>query len=124
VEHSFPALPGAVQPSVHVAFPLEAGNVQVFLRPKVLPGGGLELSSPAGSFGEDGAYVVVQGRTHTHAARTPIHENFRVYVDAEGVLRTDHVLRLWSSTVVRLHYKLTPARSEDSSCHAVGGAAS
>lgn len=31
-------LPGATQPSVHVAFPLEAGNVQVFLRPRVLPG--------------------------------------------------------------------------------------
>lgn len=26
-------LPGAAQPSVHVAFPLESGNVQVFLRP-------------------------------------------------------------------------------------------
>ena len=37
-----------------------------------------------------------------------------MYVDAEGVLRTNHVLRLWSSTVVHPHYKLTPARrSED-----------
>jgi hypothetical protein len=111
--YSSRTLPGAVQPSVHVAFPLEAGNVQVFLRPTVLPGGALELSSPAGAFGKDGAYVVVEGRTQTHAARAPIHETFRVYVDAEGVLRTNHVLRLWSSTVVRLHYKLTPARSED-----------
>lgn len=49
----------------------------------------------------------------TYAARAPIHETFRVYVDAEGVLRTNHVLRLWPSTVVRLHYKLTPTRSED-----------
>lgn len=111
--YSSRTLPGAVQPSVHVAFPLEAGNVQVFLRPTVLPGGALQLSSAAGAFGQDGAYVVVQGRTETHAARAPIHETFRVYVDAEGVLRTDHVLRLWSATVVRLHYKLTPARSED-----------
>jgi hypothetical protein len=30
-----------------------------------------------------------------------------VYVDGEGTLRTDHTLRLWSATVVRLHYKLT-----------------
>ncbi len=102
-------LPGSGQPSVHVAFPLEAGNVQVFLRPRVLPGGALELSSPAGSFGEDGAYVVVEDRGRDHAARAPIHESFRVYVDAEGVLRTDHVLRLWSATVVRLHYKLVRA---------------
>ena len=102
-------LPGTTQPSVHVAFPLQAGNVQVFLRPKVLPGGALELSSPTGVFGQDGAYVVVERGNRTHAARAPIHELFRVYVDPEGTLRTDHTLRLWSATVVRLHYKLTPA---------------
>jgi len=101
-------LPGTRQPSVHVAFPLEAGNVQVFLRPKVLPHGDLELSSPAGAFGEEGAYVVVADRG-IHAARAPIHETFRVYLDREGVLRTDHRLCLWSAPVVRLHYKLTPA---------------
>lgn len=101
-------LPGSSQPSVHVAFPLEAGNVQVFLRPRALPGGGLELSSPSGRFGENGAYVVVDADDRgTHGARAPIHEKFRVYVDCEGVLRTDHLLCLWSAPVVRLHYKLT-----------------
>jgi hypothetical protein len=104
-------LPGARQPSVHVAFPLEAGNVQVFLQPRVLAGGALELSSPAGAFGQNGAYVVVEDRGGCFAARAPIHETFRVYVDSEGVLRTDHVLRLWSATAVRLHYKLVPDRS-------------
>ncbi|ANS79743.1 YndJ [Serinicoccus hydrothermalis] len=99
-------LPGGTRPSVHVTFPLESGNVQVFLRPRVLPGGDLELSSPAGRFGENGAYVVVD-EAGTHAARVPIHESFRVYVDDEGVLRTDHALRLWSARAVRLHYKLT-----------------
>ncbi|WP_229070496.1 hypothetical protein [Actinoplanes sp. DH11] len=69
----------------------------------------MELSSLAGPFGADGAYVVVETRGRTHAARVPIHERFRVYVDDEGVLRTDHLLRLWSAAVVRLHYKLTPA---------------
>jgi len=99
-------LPGSSQPSVHVAFPLEAGNVQVFLRPRVLPGGDLELSSPSGRFGDDGAYVVVEDQG-IYGARAPIHETFRVYVDRDGVLRTDHLLRLWSAPVVRLHYKLT-----------------
>ncbi|MPY86081.1 MAG: hypothetical protein GEV00_23220, partial [Actinophytocola sp.] len=66
-------LPGSSQPSVHVAFPLEAGNVQVFLRPGVLPGGALELSSPSGRFGDNGAYVVVEDRG-IHATRAPIHE--------------------------------------------------
>ncbi len=127
--YSSRTLPGSRQPSVHVAFPLEAGNVQVFLRPAVLPGGGLELRSPAGGFGQDGAYVLVgdggragsgpqdSARDSTqdaarvgrpYAARVPIHEHFRVYVDDEGVLRTDHLLQLWSATVLRLHYKLTP----------------
>jgi len=105
--YSSKLLPGERQPSVHVAFPLEAGNVQVFLRPRVLAGGALELSSPAGSFGENGAYVVVEDRGRTHAARAPIHETFHVYVDRQGVLRTDHLLCLWSAPVVRLHYKLT-----------------
>lgn len=40
------------------------------------------------------------------AARVPLHESFHLYLDGEGVLRTDHVLRLWRRTVVRLHYKL------------------
>lgn len=98
-------LPGADRPSVHVAFPLESGNVQVFLRPSALDDGGLLLESPSGRFGEDGAYVVVRdGRAH--AARVPLHETFHVYVDGHGVLRTDHELRLWGASAVRLHYKL------------------
>lgn len=105
--YSSTLLPGQAQPSVHVAFPLEAGNVQVFLKPTVLPGGALQLTSPAGRFGHHGAYVVVEDRGGTHAARAPIHETFRVYLDPEGVVRTDHLLCLWSAPVVRLHYKLT-----------------
>lgn len=107
--YSTRVLPGSGQPSVHVAFPLESGNVQVFLQPRALSDGALELSSPGGSFGENGAYVVVEDRGRAHAALAPIREAFRVYVDTEGVLRTDHRLCLWSATVVRLHYKLVPA---------------
>ncbi|MGH3504070.1 MAG: hypothetical protein ACRDQA_24710, partial [Nocardioidaceae bacterium] len=99
-------LPGSRQPSVHVAFPLESGNVQVFLRPIARPDGSLVLASPAGPFGAEGAYVVVQESGRTYAARVPIHETFHLYVDDEGVLRTDHELRLWRASAVRLHYKL------------------
>jgi hypothetical protein len=66
------------------------------------------VTSDAGDFGGNGAYVVVKGANGHHAARVPIHETFHVYVDDEGVLRTAHVLRLWSATVLRLHYKLCP----------------
>jgi hypothetical protein len=109
--YSTALLPGSAQPSVHVAFPLESGNVQVFLRPTVLPGGALGLSSPAGGFGTEGAYVVVDHGGATYAARTPVHEAFKVYVDAEGVLRTDHLLRMGRQPMLRLHYRLAPHRS-------------
>lgn len=103
--YSARTLPGAERPSVHVAFPLESGNVQVFLRPRVTPAGGLLLESPGGAFGQDGAYVLVH-EGGTYAARAPIRETFHVYLDGEGTLRTDHRLALWSATAVRLHYKL------------------
>jgi len=102
-------LPGAVRPSVHVTFPLEAGNVQVFLQPRNAPGGGFVLESPAGSWGRDGAYVVVDDGGRHVAARVPIHETFALYVDDDGVLRTDHTLRMWRATAVRLHYRLQRA---------------
>lgn len=104
--YSARALPGADRPSVHVAFPLESGNVQVFLRPTVVDGGGLLLQSLPGRFGQDGTYVVVNDQRHDFAARVPLHETFHVYVDPRGVLRTDHALRFWNAPVVRLHYKL------------------
>ncbi|GAA1922913.1 hypothetical protein [Nocardioides hwasunensis] len=103
--YSARSLPGADRASVHVAFPLESGNLQVFLRPSVVDRGGLLLTSPRGRFGQDGAYVVVRERGD-HAARVPLHETFHVYVDPDGVLRTDHELRMWNASVVRLHYKL------------------
>jgi hypothetical protein len=103
-------LPGAERPSVHVAFPLESGNVQVFLRPLLQTDGSLVLSSSAGVFGQDGTYVVVRdGVGRTYATRVPLHERFRIYRDHRGVLRTDHELRLRRAHVLRLHYRLEPS---------------
>ncbi len=108
--YSARTLPGADRPSVHVAFPLESGNVQVFLRPSVVGDGGLLLESPSGRFGEAGAYVVVRDAgAGAHAARVPLHETFHMYVDDHGVLRTDHEVRLWGAAALRLHYKLERA---------------
>ncbi|MCW2764163.1 MAG: hypothetical protein JWO11_122 [Nocardioides sp.] len=109
--YSHRLLPGADRRSVHVAFPLESGNVQVFLRPEVDPDGSLWLRSPGEGFGGNGAYVVIEDGGATYASSAPIHEEFHVYLDGEGVLRTDHELRLWSAAVVRLHYKLEPRPS-------------
>jgi len=95
-------------PHLQVAFPLESGNVQAFLRPSVTSDGGLVLESPPGGFGEDGAYVVVRDGSDV-AARVPLHETFHVYVDDRGVLRTDHELRFRTMSAVRLHYRLERA---------------
>ena len=104
------SVPASAGPRVHVAFPLESGNLQVFLRPTVTDDGGLLLESPPGRFGDDGAYVVVRDGGRTHAARLPLHETFHVFVDGDGVLRTDHELRLWGASAVRLHYRLDRCR--------------
>ena len=39
---------------------------------------------------------------------TTLHELFRVYVDPDGVLRTDHKISFVGLTILRLHYKMTP----------------
>lgn len=104
--YSRATLPGARRPSVHVAFPLEDGNLQVFLQPQHRPGGGLRLVSPSGPWGTDGAYILVRDDGRHFARRVPLHETFDLYLDDEAVLRTDHVLRIWNMPAVRLHYKL------------------
>lgn len=109
-------LPSLAQPRVHVTFPLERGNVQVFLRPEVGPGGSLWLRSDGHRFGADGAYVLAgfgpAGAERWYAAHTPIRESFHVYRstgergDAEGVLRTDHWLHVYAAPALQLHYRL------------------
>lgn len=102
------SLPGASRPSVRVVFPLPNGSVTVFLRPEVTAGGGLRLTSPSGSFGQDGAYLVVRtaGNAHGWARRVPLPERFEVFVDEMDELRCDHQLRLRNAEIIRLHYRL------------------
>lgn len=100
-------LPGTHSPSVRVVFPLPNGSIMVFLRPSVGRDGELVLTSPLGSFGDDGAYLVVRTAENEGAVRrVPLAEQFRVYVDDKAKLRTDHALKLWSIPVLRFHYRL------------------
>jgi hypothetical protein len=103
--------PGAGRPSVRVVFPLPNGRLVVLLRPDVDADGALLLTSAQGRWGDDGAYLVVQphGRARGWARRIPVHERFRVFVDGDGVLRTDHRIDLWRLPVLRLHYRLDPS---------------
>ena len=76
--------------------------------PLQLSGPELEPEEMAALAGEDGAYVVVRG-SRSHAAKVPLRETFHMYLDPQGTLRTDHVLRMWDRPALRLHYKLEPA---------------
>jgi hypothetical protein len=103
-------LPGSSQPSIRVVFPLPNGSVTVFLRPAVEADGSLKLRSTPGDFGTEGTYLIVRdGPSHGAVRRVPIHEEFRVFVDDDGILRTDHALHLGRAPVIRFHYRLTKA---------------
>lgn len=56
---------------------------------------------------KSGPSSAAMARGRVSVARVPLHETFHVYVDDEGVLRTDHVLDLWGARVLQLHYRLT-----------------
>lgn len=104
------SLPRALRPSVRVVFPLPNGSVTVFLRPDVMDGGALRLTSPRGRFAQDGAYLVVRpgGSDHGWVRRVPLPERFDVFVDHAGDLRCDHRLNLYRGEIVRLHYRMKP----------------
>jgi hypothetical protein len=101
-------LPNAARPSVRVAFPLPNGSVTVFLRPENGPHGSLRLLSSRGAFGDEGTYLIVarKDRRGGWVRRVPLSEEFVVFLDGEGVLRTDHALALWRIPVIRLHYRM------------------
>jgi len=100
-------LPGAEQPHVAVAFPLELGHIHVFLTPRVEADGALSLASRSRRFGADGAYISVLFDDQWYSAQPPLRESFGVYVDDEGELRTDHELRVGPFRALRLHYRLS-----------------
>jgi len=102
-------LPGNDQPHVHVSFPLESGSVQVFLTPRADADGSFWLHSRSASFGADGAYAVVRFGDRWYAAQPPLRETFHVFTDSDGVLRTDHWLRLGHWQALQLHYRLDRA---------------
>ena len=88
--------------------PIILATEHYFLRPEAQPDGSFRLISSGRRFGEPGFYRMVEagaGHWRVRYIRT-LRESFHVYVDRQGTLRTDHVVRFLGLRPLRLHYKL------------------
>ena len=103
-------LPREANPCVKVTFPCR-GSANVYLRPCSYPDGSFGLVSKGEGFGCAGFYRLVEAGRDAWRVRNfaTLHEAFHVYVDKEGVLRTDHTISFVGLTILRLHYKMTLA---------------
>jgi len=103
-------IPGEENPCVKVTFPCR-GSANVYLRPIAHSDGSFGLDSSGAGFGRSGFYRLVDGGPGHWRVRnfTTLHELFRVYVDSEGTLRTDHTVSFVGITIIRLHYKMLPS---------------
>jgi len=98
---------GWPDPCVKVSFPLPLGSSTVFLRPEAMPDGSFKLISSGDRFGGPGFYRMVDAGSHWNVRYLrSLREFFHVYVDAEGTLRTEHLVRFLGLNVLRLHYKM------------------
>ncbi|HEY3255434.1 MAG TPA: hypothetical protein VGJ91_15855 [Polyangiaceae bacterium] len=97
-------------PAVKVVFPMPHGNATVILRPRLSSTGEFELSSEGRAFGDVGFYRIDRkpdGRLRVWHIRS-LKEQFRLYVDAAGTLRCDHLVRFLGLRVLHLHYRIEP----------------
>ena len=95
-------------PCVKVVFPLPNGSAVVILKPSNAENNSLLITSAGERFGDPGFYFVVrnsQGNTYARYVRA-LQETMHVYKSSDGTLRTDHKLRLFGRTFLRIHYRL------------------
>jgi hypothetical protein len=110
--YSVVSVPGEKIPCVKVTFPCN-GSANVYLRPVEHPDGSFGLDSSGSAWGRSGFYRLVRSGAEHRRVRyvKTLHELFHVYVDDEGVLRTEHTISYFGLTIIRLHYKMSPAPS-------------
>jgi hypothetical protein len=105
-------VPGEADPCVKVTFPCD-GSANVYLRPVAHADGSFGLDSSGSAWGRSGFYRIVRSGTGHRRVRyvKTLHELFHVYVDEEGVPRTEHAISFLGLTIIRLHYKMSAAPS-------------
>lgn len=104
----------AVQPPGHhsfcvkVVFPLPKGNATVLLKPSLDKDGNFELVSAGNAFGDSGFYRIIEldSKRLKVLHLKSLCEHFKVYTDADGVLRCDHHVRFLKMSILKLHYRM------------------
>jgi hypothetical protein len=107
-------VPQCPDPCVKVVFPMPNGNATVILRPVVDRDGSLRLLSEGRRFGDAGFYRLQRidhARLRVWRIQT-LHEEIRVYVDADNVLRCDHSVRFLGLPILHLHYRIERKRED------------
>ncbi len=92
---------------VKVSFPLPKGSVVVILKPVNYPDGSFSLISEGNGIGQPGYYRVhYLNHDKAKVRYLPLHEDIHLFVDDEGILRTDHTFKFWGWKLLILHYKI------------------
>lgn len=104
--------PNYGRPCVRVTFPVRRGSAAVILRPQAEEDGSFKLIAEGRKFGDPGFYRIVSTGAGRWAVRyiPQLRERFHVYVSPDGVLRTEHNIRILGIPVVTLHYKMPLAK--------------
>jgi hypothetical protein len=112
--YSVCTLPGVPGACVKVVFPLPNGNAIVIMYPESLSDGSVSITSSGLGFGEPGFYFTVCTDSGSWARYVrAMRESIRVYASGTNDVRADHILRLWGVTFLRLHYKLSRFRPDE-----------
>jgi hypothetical protein len=112
--YSVCTLPGVSGACVKVVFPLPNGNAIVVMYAESLPDGSFSITSSGHGFGEPGFYFTVCTDEGVWAKYVrAMRENIRVYPSGRSDVRADHILKIWGMTFLRLHYKLSRVRGDE-----------
>lgn len=101
--------PGHAGPCVQVTFPLPNGNAIILLRPRAIPGGGLQLISDGARFGDPGFYFTVNagpGAVWTRYVRT-MKEQLTLHVEGDAIEGRHH-FRVFGLEFLQLRYRIRP----------------
>ncbi|HEX8832459.1 MAG TPA: hypothetical protein VF705_14890 [Longimicrobium sp.] len=99
--------PRAPGPCIKAVFPVPRGATTVILRPRSHPDGSFSLTTHGSGWGDAGFYRLHGTAPALRVRRFGVREVLHNYVDADGVMRTDHTIRYMGQEFMRMHYKVT-----------------